>query len=60
MIRAWRSSGSVFFEVAGIQGLGDVDARFAIHPVQRLDRAVAEDRADAGVQPMEDALSLAE
>ena len=48
------------FEVAGIQRLGDVDARFAVHPVQRFDRAVAEDRADAGVQPMEDALGLAE
>ena len=41
-------------------GLWQGHASFAIDPIQRLDRAMHQDRPDAGVEAIEDALGLAE
>ncbi len=48
------------FDIADILRGWQVNAGFQVGFVERSDRAVHEDGADAGIQPMQDALCLAE
>ena len=64
--RRWRENqclaqrGVGLLEITCVLGFRDSNAALAVHPVQRFDRAVHQNRADAGVDAVQDALRLAE